>query len=123
LLINQFFNYHQKNGASALGLQQVLCLKSQQTVWTRLHKIRKAMVNPNRSKLSETVEIDKTYIGGETIGKHGRGAGNKVLEVIAVELDGKRLDRYRMQIISRCLVKFVAPVYRRRGGVWNTGHH
>ena len=89
----------QKNGASALGLQQVLGLKSHQTAWTWLHKIRKAMVNPNRSKLSGTVEIDETYIGGEAIGKHGRGAENKVLVVIAVELDGKRLGRCRMQII------------------------
>jgi hypothetical protein len=34
----------QKNGASAQGLQQVLGFKSYQTAWTRLHKIRKAMV-------------------------------------------------------------------------------
>ena len=89
----------QKNGASALGLQQVLGLKSHQTAWTWLHKIRKAMVNPNRSKLTGTVEIDETYIGGEAIGKHGRGAENKVLVAIAAELDGKKLGRCRMSII------------------------
>jgi transposase-like protein len=90
----------QKNGASALGLQQVLGLKSHQTAWTWLHKIRKAMVNPNRLKLAGTVEIDETYIGGEAIGKHGRGAENKVLVAVAVELDGKKLGRCRMSIIS-----------------------
>jgi len=90
----------QKNGASALGLQQVLGLKSHQTAWTWLHKIRKAMVNPNRTKLTGTVEVDETYIGGEAIGKHGRGAENKVLVAVAAELDGKKLGRCRMSIIS-----------------------
>lgn len=90
----------QKNGASAEGLKQVLGLHSDQTAWTWLHKIRKAMVNPNRSKLSGTVEIDETYVGGEAIGKHGRGAENKVLVAIATELNGKKLGRCRMSIIA-----------------------
>lgn len=89
----------QKNGASALGLQQVLGLKSHQTAWTWLHKIRKAMVNPNRTKLSGTIEIDEAYIGGETIGKHGRGSENKVLVAVAAEIDEKKLGRCRMCII------------------------
>jgi hypothetical protein len=90
----------QKNGASALGLQHVLGLKSHQTAWTWLHKIRKAMVNPKRSKLTGTVEIDETYSGGEAVGKHDRGAKNKALVAIAAELDGKKLGRCRMSIIS-----------------------
>lgn len=57
----------QKNGASAEGLKQILGLHSDQTAWTWLHKIRKAMVNPNRTKLSGTIEIDETYIGGEAV--------------------------------------------------------
>ena len=90
----------QKNGASAQGLQQVLELKSYETAWAWLHKIRKAMVNPNRSKLSGTVEIDEALIGGVATGKRGRGAENKVLIVIAVELDGKKVGRCRMSIIG-----------------------
>lgn len=77
----------QKNGASANDLQQVLGLRSYQTAWTWLHKIRTAMVNPNRAKLSGDVEVDETYIGGlETDGKRGRGTENKILVAIAVEL-------------------------------------
>jgi ribosomal protein L37AE/L43A len=77
----------QKNGASAMGLQQVLGLKSYKTAWAWLHKIRKAMVHPNRVKLSGTVEVDETYIGGEEIeGKSGRGTENKTLVVVAIEL-------------------------------------
>jgi hypothetical protein len=34
----------QKNGASALGLQRALELKSYKTAWTWLHKLRRAMV-------------------------------------------------------------------------------
>jgi transposase-like protein/predicted RNA-binding Zn-ribbon protein involved in translation (DUF1610 family) len=90
----------QKNGASAQGLQQVLELKSYETAWAWLHKVRKAMVNPNRSKLSGTVEIDETLIGGVSAGKRGRGAGNKVLVAIAVELDGKKVGRCRIGIIN-----------------------
>jgi transposase-like protein len=89
----------QKNGASAEGLQQVLGLNSYQTAWTWLHKIRSAMVNPNRAKLSGTVEIDEAYIGGESTGKRGRGAESKVIVAVACELDGKKLGRCRMSII------------------------
>jgi len=90
----------QKNGASAEGLKQVLGLNSDQTAWTWLHKIRRAMVNPNRSKLSGTVEVDEAYIGGEGTGKRGRGAENKVLIVVACELDGKIVGRCRMGIVA-----------------------
>ena len=90
----------QKQGASAEGLQQVLGLQSYQTAWTWLHKIRSAMVNPNRTKLSGTVEVDEAYIGGESTGKRGRGAENKVIIAVACELDGKKLGRCRMSVIA-----------------------
>jgi len=92
----------QKNGASAMGLQRVLGLKSYETAWTWLHKIRAAMVHPNRTKLSGNVEVDETYIGGEeTGGKRGRGTENKVLVAIAVEiLEGKnQYGRVRLGVV------------------------
>jgi len=92
----------QKNGASASGLQQILGLGSYKTAWTWLHKIRTAMVNPNRAKLSATVEVDETYIGGEEHDdKRGRGTSNKSLVVVAVELQGGRnqLGRVRMKVV------------------------
>lgn len=92
----------QKSGASAMGLQQILGLKSYTTAWTWLHKIRTAMVNPNRTKLSGTVEVDECYIGGEEHGgKRGRGTSNKSLVVIAVELlEGRnQLGRVRMKAV------------------------
>jgi len=93
----------QKNGASAMGLQRVLGLKSYTTAWTWLHKIRTAMVNPNRSPLSGQVEVDETYIGGEESGgKRGRGTENKSLVAIAVELkEGtNQLGRIRMSVVT-----------------------
>jgi transposase-like protein len=92
----------QKTGASAMGLQRVLGLKSYTTAWTWLHKIRTAMVNPNRAKLSGTVEVDECYIGGvEHDGKRGRGTENKSIVVVGVELlEGKnQLGRVRMLVV------------------------
>jgi transposase-like protein len=91
----------QKNGASAMGLQQILGLGSYKTAWTWLHKIRTAMVVPNRSKLSGEVEVDEAYIGGVTEGeKRGRGSENKTLVVIATEMKGRKLGRIRMSVIK-----------------------
>jgi transposase-like protein len=92
----------QKNGASAKGLQQVLGLKSYKTAWTWLHKIRRAMVFPNRNKLQGSVEVDETYIGSEEHdGKRGRGTENKTIVVIAVEVDEKgKVGRVRMSVIA-----------------------
>ena len=92
----------QKSGASAMGLQRVLGLKSYTTAWTWLHKIRTAMVNPKRTNLAGTVEVDETYIGGEeNDGKRGRGTDNKSLVVIGIELlEGKnQLGRVRMKVV------------------------
>jgi len=55
-----------------MGLQQILGLKNYTTAWTWLHKICTAMVNPNRTKLSGTVEVDEYYIGSE---EHGGKRG------------------------------------------------
>ena len=92
----------QKNGASAMGLQQILGLGSYKTAWTWLHKIRTAMVNPNRTKLSGTVEVDECYIGGEEHGgKRGRGTENKSIVAVGVEiLEGKnQMGRVRMMVV------------------------
>jgi hypothetical protein len=75
----------QKYGANALGIQRVLSLGSYHTAWEWLHKLRRAMVCPGRDKLSGTVEVDETYVGGSKPGKRGRGTEGKILVMIAVE--------------------------------------
>jgi transposase-like protein len=109
----------QKYGASAEGLQQVLGLGSYETAWTWLHKIRRAMVRPNRTKLSGMVEIDETYIGGEEHGAStGRGTGNKVLVVVAIEIKDaekpnkkglKPLGRVRLSVIKDASADSLLP--------------
>ena len=87
---------NQKNGVSALGLQRALGIRSYQTAWAWLHKLRRAMVRPGRDRLRGMVEVDETYIGGERPGKRGRGAEGKVLVVVAVEFDQNVLGRIRL---------------------------
>ena len=89
----------QKNGASALGLQRVLGLRSYETAWTWLHKLRRAMVRPGRDLLIGRVEVDETYPGGLEEGMRGRGTETKTLIILAVEEDDKGIGRIRMRQI------------------------
>lgn len=89
----------QKNGASAMGLQRILGLKTYYTAWTWLHKLRRAMVRPGRDKLSGRVEVDETFVGGLEEGVRGRGSEKKVLIIIAAEEDGRGIGRIRLNCI------------------------
>jgi hypothetical protein len=46
-----------KNGASALALASELKV-NYDTAWSLLHKLRRAMVRPDRERLSGIVEVD-----------------------------------------------------------------
>lgn len=99
-------------GMSALQFQRQLGLNGYETAWTMLHKLRSAMVNPDRKLLSGTVEVDETYVGGPEHGKRGRGASGKALVVGAVEDHGDVAGRVRLQVIPNfkgaTLIAFVA---------------
>jgi transposase-like protein len=101
----------QKNGMSALGLQRLLGLNRYETVWTMLHKLRRAMVRPGRDRLKGVVEVDETYVGGEEEGVRGRETLKKTLVVVAAEEDGKGIGRIRLGAIPDasgiCLLGFV----------------
>lgn len=105
----------QKHGTSALGLQRVLGLGSYQTAWTMLHKLRRAMVRPDRERLSGLVEVDETYVGGEEEGVSGRQTEKKAIVVVAVEIHEPRgFGRTRLRRIpdvsGESLVPFVEDV-------------
>lgn len=107
----------QKSGGSAMGLQRTMGLRSYQTAWAWLHKLRRAMVRPGREQLSGLVEIDETYIGGEEAGRHGRRTSKKAIVVIAVELlQPKGFGRIRVQrvadVSSASLMPFVCQAVR-----------
>ena len=61
-----------KGGISAMELQRQMGFGSYQTAWSWLHKIRKAMVRPEREPLAARVEADETYVGGPRSGRSGR---------------------------------------------------
>jgi transposase-like protein len=90
----------QKNGVSALGLQQVLGLGSYKTAWAMLHKLRRAMVRPGRDRLRGTVEVDETYWGTEEKGVVGRLTEDKAIIIVAAEEDGRGIGRIRLRRIS-----------------------
>ena len=82
------------------GLQRVLGLSRYETVWVWLHKLRTAMVRPGRDRVSGTVVVDETYIGGPKPGKRGRGVAGKALVLIAVEDKGRHFGRIRLRRVA-----------------------
>jgi transposase-like protein len=98
-------------GLSAVQLQRQLGL-SYETAWALLHKLRVAMVNPEREALKDKVEVDETYLGGPEAGlKGGRQLWDKALVVGAVEVRGQTAGRVRLQVVpdasARSLTGFV----------------
>ena len=94
-----------KGGISAMELQRQMGFGSYQTAWSWLHKIRKAMVRPDRARLADRVEADETLVGGARPGKRGRGAAGKTVVAGAVESGrgkgrGRRLGRLRLQSVA-----------------------
>ena len=90
---------NQKSGVSALGLQRVLGLGSYRTAWRWLHKLRCAMVRPDRDRLTGEVEADEAFLGGPKSGKRGRGAAGKALVSVIAQVDGRRIGRIRLRRI------------------------
>ena len=93
-----------KGGIAATELRRQLGFGSYGTAWSWLHKIRKAMVRPDRQPLAGRVEADESYVGGPRPGKRGRGAAGKTLVGGAVEAGrgearGRRLGRLRLAVL------------------------
>lgn len=94
----------QKTGASALGLQRVLGFGSYETAWAWMHKLRRAMVRPERDLLGGpgvTVELDETYVGGRTQGKRARYEAMTEVAIAVERRHPKGLGRVRMRQLSR----------------------
>jgi transposase-like protein/Zn ribbon nucleic-acid-binding protein len=108
----------QKTGVSASNFKDFMGFGSYETAWAWLHKLRRAMVRPNREKLIGEIEVDETFIGGKEsgekedgTGKTGRGCAEKIIVVVATECLGKQIGRVRFKIIesatSENLIKFI----------------
>jgi transposase-like protein len=108
---------NQKNGASALGLQRVLGLGSYRTAWTMLHKLRTAMVRPDRDMLSGDVEVDETYLGGVETGRRGGRQRDSIKEIVVIGVEvhsPKGFGRVRLRRVealsAASLVGFITDV-------------
>jgi transposase-like protein len=117
---------HAKKGMSALQVQRHLGV-NYRTAWYMGHRIRKAMASgegiivhpgPGGSgsgprKLTGTVEIDETYIGGKTIRKKDRGnlKSQKKAAVVGMIERGGEL-RLRHVGTGNVTVPQVAPLIR-----------
>lgn len=87
-------------GLSALQLQRQLGISRYETAWMMLHKLRGAMVRPDRELLHDKVEVDETYVGGPEAGlRGGRERRNKSLVVGAVEVRGRASGRVRLRVV------------------------
>src|SRR5690606_40483330 len=98
------------NGISALQLQGKLGIGSYKTAWLLLHKLRRAMVDPNREPLGgedEVVQVDETQMPfrrkTDPIDNDGRGRSKigKIMIAGAVEcLDYGKMGRIRLEVIE-----------------------
>jgi transposase-like protein len=64
-----------KNGISSMEIHRSLGV-TQKSAWFLLHRIRKAMQNGSFRKLSGTVEVDETFIGGLARNMHKSKRGH-----------------------------------------------
>ena len=111
LVLGRLSGDHHTPGLSAVQLQRQLGV-SYETAWALLHKLRRAMVTPEREPLKGRVEVDETYLGGPEAGlKGGRQLLDKALVVGAVEVRGRAAGRVRLHVVpdasARSLTGFV----------------
>ena len=77
-------------GISAVQLQRQLGIRRHETAWMMLHKLRAAMVAPQREPLKREVEVDEFFLGGLEEGRRGgRARGKKALCGVVVEVRGR----------------------------------
>ena len=88
-----------KKGMSALQMKRTLGM-AYQTAWYLCMRIRQAMANGEKPKLSGIVEMDETYVGGKMKGgKRGRGSENKQI-VIGIRQRGGQLRLFKASDVS-----------------------
>ena len=97
-------------GISAKQLQRQLGLTRYETAWLILHKLRRAMIAPERTLLSDEVEVDEFFLGGLEEGlKGGRQRGKKALVGVAIEVRGRGSGRLRLQILADASADSLSP--------------
>src|SRR5665213_4507837 len=89
-LVAFYLNSSSKKGISSLQLQRTLGLGSYRTALFMQHRIRHSLRDPVfNDKLSGTVEVDETYVGGKQQGVKGKWRDKKVPVVALLERGGR----------------------------------
>jgi transposase-like protein len=96
-----------KKGMSACQIQRSLGIKTYKTAWYLCHRIRAAMVEANKPKLSGIVEMDETFVGGRAHGKRGRGAANKEVVIGIRQRGGDLRFFHAADVRSGVLEKYI----------------
>jgi transposase-like protein len=118
------------NGISAEQAQAQFGIGSYKTAWLLLHKLRRAMVSPDRGLLQSLVEVDETEIPfrskHDPIKAHGITNVGKLLIIGAVELSEEgRPRRVRLEPLTdrsgESVRRFVERVVERGATVVSDG--
>jgi transposase-like protein len=89
-------------GFSAVQLQRQLGLARYETTWTMLQKLRRAMLRPERDRISGVVEVDEAYVGGIEEGRRGGRWRDSAKSIVvgAVEVRGRASGRVRLAVVE-----------------------
>ena len=93
--LGMYFLTQNKNNVSALELRRLLGI-SYPAAWRMKHKLMQVMFErESTTKLSNRVEVDDAYLGGENPGgKSGRGSENKVPFIAAIQTNNQNNPIY-----------------------------
>lgn len=95
-----------KKGISACQIQRTVGM-TYKTAWYLCHRIRAAMTEVNRPKLTGIVEMDETYVGGRAHRKRGRGAANKEVVIGIRQRQGELRFFHAEDVRSGTLEKYI----------------
>jgi len=109
-----------KKGMSAHQLHRMLGV-TYKSAWFMAHRIRYAMAQLNLTKLSGTVEVDETYVGGKERGLQGVKK-NKAAVVSLVERGGKVRSFHTEMVTGKTLKQVVRENVASNAHVMTDGH-
>lgn len=102
-----------RNGISGKELQRIMGFGSYETAWTWLHKLRAALVRPNREPLAKAVQVDEAFVGD----KEG-----KQLVLVGKETDGRVRMSHADNNDAKTVARFAAAEIATDASVSTDGH-
>jgi transposase-like protein len=94
-----------KKGMSACQIQRTIGV-SYKTAWYLCHRIRAAMVEADKPKLEGQIEMDETFVGGHTPGRHRRLANKEVVVGIR-QRNGELRLFHSKDVKAKTLAKYI----------------